>query len=198
MIDRVLVEVQGQYCKEETDANTDTGNSMPDHTIFQLFLVILYQRLQAIMEGHYFVIDCSHGLTSAAQERSSSQNGIIKVKLKGGSDDDVQSKSFDDRSYESESDNESLAKDPYSSIKIYTLREVATLMQNEVKGLLFDYLKSSDHLASATIPPVLAITEMLKENKKGLKRQMKVNILSCNDFYFSSNCMPLKFHLMIM
>ena len=192
VIDRVLGEIQSQYCKEEADVNAELGSTLPDHTIFQLFLAVLYQRLTAVVEGHSFVIDCSHGLIQAAMD-SANPSGVKIVKLKGGdfsapgSNRNVAG-SFDkglgeaDESSESDSSSsndlvESLGRDSTKpETRVYTLREVAISIQNEVKGLLYDYLKSSDNLAIATVPPVLAITEMLKENKKGLKRQIKVDL----------------------
>lgn len=193
VIDRVLGEIQSQYCKEEADVNTELGNTLPDHTIFQLFLAVLYQRLAAVVEAHSFVIDCSHGLIQAAMD-SANPSGVKIVKLKGGdfsapgSNRNVVGsfdKGLDDADEDSESGSsssndlvESLKRDSTKpgETRVYTLREVAISMQNEVKGLLYDYLKSSDNLAIATVPPVLAITEMLKENKKGLKRQIKVDL----------------------
>lgn len=55
---------------------------------------------------------------------------------------------------------------------VYSRREVAIAIQNEVKALLYDYLTMSDQHVKAGIP-VLAISEMLKDNRKGLKRQQK-------------------------
>jgi hypothetical protein len=191
VIDRALGEVQSQYCKEDADVNAELGNTLPDHSIFQLFLAVLYQRLTAVVEAHSFVIDCSHALIQSVMEVNPAKSGFGTIKLKGGEDSDPGSNRNISGSFNKESndEDEGLSAESMSSsandlgslrdskpgeIRVYALREVAIFIQNEVKGLLYDYLKSSDNLASASIPPVLAITEMLKENKKGLKRQIKV------------------------
>lgn len=58
-----------------------------------------------------------------------------------------------------------------TSLVAYTLQELATAVQSEVKGLLYDYLSHNDTSTSSAVPAVLAITEMLKD-KKGSKRPL--------------------------
>jgi exocyst complex component 4 len=52
------------------------------------------------------------------------------------------------------------------SLDIYSKKDVAAGIQNEVKALLYDYLTGSNHSNQVT-GSIFAISEMLKETKKG-------------------------------
>lgn len=123
VVDRALSDIEILHPQ---DGEGDS-NGPEEHYILHVFLNTLYERLQAVLDGHIFAIDCA--------------NLLFKSK---------------DIAIE----------------EVYTKREVATAIQNEVKALLYDYLTTSTQNVNVGIP-VLAISEMLRENKKGTKRQSK-------------------------
>ena len=144
VVDRVLIEVQRQHPENE-----EMGSSSENHMIFKSFLTELFTKLQSVLDGHIFGLDVSHELLEISPN---DEFGVSSPQTSPS------------RLYGSE---QSLATNAF---EIYSKREVATAIQNEIKALLYDYLTASEQNAGGM--PVLAIAEMLKDNRKGLKRQL--------------------------
>ncbi|KAJ3373708.1 hypothetical protein HDU91_006037 [Kappamyces sp. JEL0680] len=161
VVDRVLAEIDHIYCKDESDTLNEITEAPEDHTIFHIFLTTLYQRLQAVLDGHIFALSCVSQLL-----------GVPEFDPQY----DHESKSDMSKSYQSvnslQTGNDIQESQSSLQFELYTKRDVAVSIQNEVKALLYDYLTNADSTSTAGIP-VLAIAEMLKDGKKGLKRQMK-------------------------
>jgi exocyst complex component 4 len=116
--------------------------------------------MQAVLDGHIFCVDVAEKLLDI--EADTRPFDYAKAAEVAASEQSMQSvNSLGDNYEESEPEWE-----------LYTKREVAAAIQNEVKALLYDYLTVSDQSQTVTVP-VLAIAEMLKDNRKGFKRPMK-------------------------
>jgi hypothetical protein len=144
-----------RYCKEDTDTISDGVEGLADHAIFNLFLGVLYERLSSVLDGHVHMLRCVGELVSITE-------------------DEMEEGSFEDLSiHQHQQSGKNLVDTKDSNVvTLYTKRDIAVAIQNEVKTLLYGYLTNEDVNINSSIP-VLAINEMLKDNKKGGKRVMK-------------------------
>jgi exocyst complex component 4 len=149
LVDRVLTEVE--RLNPESD---ELGTNVENHMIFKVFLTNLFSKLQSVLDGHIYIIDISSELLHIKPDLD--EDGIHmgpeivppSPKKHFGSEQSLAPNAFE----------------------IYSKREVATAIQNEIKALLYDYLTATEQTTGGM--PVLAIAEMLKESKKGVKRQL--------------------------